>query len=97
MIAVIVDWFYPSNAMEDDPLIYIRTRGADGILHERVIEPEDEGYMTPFCWVPRNLNERSIQRIMRRYPGTVFHPNERAEGIDGASLMKLSTPKPGNL
>lgn len=97
MIDVIVDWFYPNNAMEDDPLIYVRTRGADGVLHERIIGPDDDDYMTPFCWVPSNLPERTQSRIVRRYPGTVFHPSERAEGIDGTSLMKLSTPKPGNL
>jgi hypothetical protein len=52
---MIVDYFYPSGAYlkthkglvhnDEAPFLYERTRGADGVLKEKVITPEDDGYI----------------------------------------------------
>ena len=94
---MIVDWFHPDFDRSEPPFIYERTRGSDGILHEKMITPDDEGYLLPFCWVPRGLSIRQQSRVAADFPGTEFHPEEEAEGIDGTLLMKMTTVSPDNL
>jgi hypothetical protein len=46
---MIIDWFKDSY---DEPIIlYERTRGADGVLHERYIMEGDDDYVAPFFWI----------------------------------------------
>ena len=43
---MIIDWF--TDDPYDPPTIYERTRGADGVLHERYIMKGDDDYVEPF-------------------------------------------------
>ena len=94
---MIVDWFHPDFDKSELPHIYERTRGPDGVLHERIVLPTDEGYVKPFCWVPINLSVGQQSRITSDFPGTEFDLREKAEGIDGTKLMKMNTVSPDNL
>ena len=46
---MIIDWF--TDDPYDPPILYERTRGADGVLHERYIMHDDDDYVVPYCWV----------------------------------------------
>jgi DNA polymerase elongation subunit (family B) len=94
---MIVDWFHPDFDKSEPPHIYERTRGEDGILHENLILPEDEGYVMPFCWVREDINPRLQSRVCADFPRTNFHFDEQAEGIDGVPLIKMTTVSPDNL
>ena len=94
---MIVDWFHPDFDKSEPPHIYERTRGEDGVLHENLILPEDEGYVMPFCWVPINLSIGQQSKITADFPGTEFDLRQTAEGIDGSKLMKMTTVSPDNL
>lgn len=94
---MIVDWFHPDFDKSEPPHIYERTRGDDGILHERFLTPEDEDYVMPFCWVPINLSPSKQSWITGDFPGTEFDLTQTAEGIDGMKLMKMTTVSPDNL
>ena len=41
-MSMIVDWFHPDFDRTELPHIYERTRGADGVLKERIITAEDD-------------------------------------------------------
>ena len=80
---MIVDWYHPDFDRSEPPHIYERTRGSDGKLVERFITPDDADYVKPFCWVRKDVNPRLQSRVCADFPGTTFHFDERAEGIDG--------------
>ena len=104
---MIVDYFYPSSAYlkthkglvhsGEAPFIYERTRGADGILKEKIITPEDEGYIFPSCWVRADIPQWQINKINSRYPGVKFDKSKTAVGLDGHNLIKLTVNNPSNL
>ena len=94
---MIVDWFHPDFDRTELPHIYERTRGADGVLKERIITAEDDDYIKPFCWVRKDINPRLQSRVCADFQGTEFHFDEEAEGIDGVPLIKMTTTSPDNL
>ena len=94
---MIVNWFHPTFDRTEAPHIYERTRGEDGVLHERIITEDDEDFVMPFCWVPIGLSVGQQSRITADFPATEFHYEDRAQGIDGTNLMKMTTVSPDNL
>ncbi len=104
---MIVDYFYPSGAYlkthkglvhnDEAPFLYERTRGADGVLKEKVITPEDDGYIFPSCWVRADIPQWQMNKIVSRYPGAKFDKSKTAVGLDGYPLIKLTVNHPGNL
>ncbi len=45
---------YLSDDPYEPPTIYVRTRGADGVLKERYITHEDDEFVYPFCCLRQN-------------------------------------------
>tara|TARA_Y100000004_G_scaffold185241_1_gene235161 strand:- start:2758 stop:5118 length:2361 start_codon:yes stop_codon:yes gene_type:complete len=91
---MIVDYYHP-NGWDDVgwPSIYLRTRTEKGLTTE-TIAPFDEGYIPPHCWVPAQINNRRLGRVISRYPGVTYHPDLTATGSDGTELMRLDCTNP---
>ena len=91
---MIVDYYHP-NGWDDVgwPSIYLRTRTEKGLTTE-TIAPFDEGYIPPHCWVPAQINNRRLSRVISRYPGVTYHPDLTATGSDGTELMRLDCTNP---
>ena len=90
---MIIDWFKDSH---DEPIIlYERTRGADGVLHERYIMEGDDDYVAPFFWFPQSASLRQIGTIKRN--GGTVHADITATGLDGKPLMKVTVDSPNKL
>ena len=95
---MIVDWFYPEYSDDfGSPSLYLRTRDADGDVHTRIIEPEDDDYIRPFCWIAEGEAEWKINRLKNRFPSMDIINNETAVGIDGKRLVKVEVDKPNDL
>lgn len=90
---MIVDWF--NDAALDAPVLYLRTRGSDGVLKERYLYPEDDGYVTPFCWVRQSAPQWVLNRL--RNANAVVHRNVVARGVDGHDLWKVTVSSPNTL
>ena len=90
---MIVDWF--SDPADDTPVLYLRTRGSDGVLKERYLYSGDEGYVTPFCWVRQSAPQWVLNRL--RNLNAVVHRNVTAKGVDGHNLWKVTVRTPGAL
>ena len=90
---MIIDWF--SDFFDDPPVIYERTRGADGVLHERYIMVGDDDYVKPSCWVAENAPKWIMSRL-KAYNATV-HPEIKAKGIDGKTILKVTVDHPNTL
>jgi len=90
---MIIDWF--TDDPYDPPIIYERTRGTDGVLHERYIMKGDDDYIEPFFWVAEEAPQYVINRI-RGHRGTI-HPNIKATGLDGKTILKVTVQHPNTL
>lgn len=90
---MIIDWF--SDFFDDPPVIYERTRGSDGVLHERYIMEGDDDYVKPSCWVAENAPKWIMSRL-KAYNATV-HPEIKAKGIDGKTILKVTVDHPNTL
>ena len=90
---MIIDWF--TDDPYDPPTIYERTRGTDGVLHERYIMKGDDDYVEPFFWVAEEAPQYVINRI-RGHRGTI-HPNIKATGLDGKTIVKVTVQHPNTL
>ena len=80
---MIIDWF--TDDPYEPPVLYERTRGADGVLHERYIMKGDEDYVVPHCWVAEGA-PTWVKNRLKAHRATV-HPNIKAKSIDGKNLM----------
>jgi hypothetical protein len=74
---MIIDWY--SESAYDAPVLYLRTRGSDGVLHERYIRAEDEDYVRPFCWVDQAAPTHVLRRMQRL--NATIHYDEVAQGL----------------
>ena len=90
---MIIDWY--SDDPYTPPTIYIRTRGNDGILHERYIDVEDEDYVYPFCWVNAKAPAYVKKRISN-LNGNILR-EVTAIGLQGEELRKVIVPHPNIL
>jgi len=90
---MIIDWY--SESAYDAPVLYLRTRGSDGVLHERYIRADDEDYVRPFCWVDQ-ASPTHVLRRMQRLNATI-HYDEVAQGLYGNKLWKVSVSHPNTL
>ena len=90
---MIIDWY--SESAYDAPVLYLRTRGSDGILHERYIRAEDEDYVRPFCWVDQAAPTHVLRRMQRL--NATIHYDEVAQGLYGNKLWKVSVSHPNTL
>lgn len=90
---MIIDWF--TDDPYDPPVIYERTRGADGVLHERYIMDGDDDYVVPFCWVAENAPNWVMNRLKGHH--AKIHHNIKAKSIDGKDLVKVTVQHPNTL
>tara|TARA_R110001592_G_scaffold346138_1_gene638460 strand:- start:14 stop:2419 length:2406 start_codon:yes stop_codon:yes gene_type:complete len=90
---MIIDWF--TDDPYEPPVLYERTRGADGVLHERYIMKGDEDYVVPHCWVAEGA-PTWVKNRLKAHRATV-HPNIKAKSIDGKNLMKVTVQHPNTL
>jgi DNA polymerase elongation subunit (family B) len=90
---MIIDWF--TDDPYDPPVLYERTRGADGVLHERYIMKGDEDYVEPFFWVAQAAPQYVMNRL-RAHRATV-HKDITATGLDNKPLMKVTVRHPNQL
>ena len=94
---MIVDYFSKEGGFYEKPSIYMRTRDKEGNLSVKIINPEDEGYIRPFCWLPVGTHPRRLSRLSTSITGINFHHDEIALGRDGAKLFKCSFDTPYDL
>ena len=95
---MIVDYFHPDGfSLEDKPHIYLRTRDKEGNLSTRIISPEEEDYVRPFCWIPAGTHPRTLMRVTSQIRGIRVHDMINATGKDGTDLIKLSVDNPESL
>lgn len=90
---MIIDWY--SESAYDAPVLYLRTRESDGVLHERYIRAEDEDYVRPFCWVDQAAPTHVLRRMQRL--NATIHYDEVAQGLYGNKLWKVSVSHPNTL
>jgi len=66
---MIIDYYHP-NGWDDVgyPSIYLRTRTEKALVTD-TINPGDEQYIAPHCWIPAQINHRRLARVVSRYPG----------------------------
>ena len=64
---MIIDWFYSDDDFSS-PRLYERTRDKEGTLQERIITSDDEDYIKPFCWIPKDTSPTMLARLTGRYP-----------------------------
>lgn len=92
---MIIDYYHP-NGWDDVgyPSIYLRTR-TDVALVTDTINPGEDGFIAPHCWIPAQVNHRRLSRVVSRYPGVACQPDITALASDGKTeLMRLDCPNP---
>lgn len=101
---MIIDYYYPDDEWEgiSRPHIYIRQRGADGVLVEYTIDPNQAiesgpNYVPPHCWIPAATHPKRLSRVEARYPGTRSRGNIESTALDGTKLMRFDVPNPNDL
>ena len=90
---MIIDWYHID---EDEPALYVRTRGADGVLHERHILPGDTEYVKPFCWFSQSAPPYVMKRL-ERWNGLTVRRDVTAKGLDGKDLFMVQVDRPSML
>lgn len=90
---MIVD--YLSDDPYEPPTIYVRTRGADGVLKERYITHEDDDFVYPFCWLRQNAPNWVLNRLTNLH-GRILK-DEVGVGIDGGKIWKVEVNHPNVL
>jgi len=97
-MSMIIDEIYPTGyGYYATPSIYMRTRNANGELFTTTINPEDEEYTRPFCWIPVATSPRRLSRLAATVEGVRFHHEEEAVGRNGTRLYKVSFDNPRSL
>lgn len=98
VIGMIVDAIYPTgHGLYAQPSIYMRTRDEHGNTHVQITNPEDEGYIRPFCWLPTSTSPRRLSRLAATVEGVRFHHEVKAVGRNGIKLYKVSFDNPRSL
>ena len=87
---MIIDWYHID---EDEPALYVRTRGADGVLHEKHILPGDTEYVKPFCWFSQSAPPYVMKRL-ERWNGLTVRRDVTAKGLDGKDLFMVQVDRP---
>ncbi len=90
---MIIDWF--TDDPYEPPVIYERTRGADGVLHERYIMKGDDDYVVPHCWVAEDAPKWVMNRLKGHH--AKIHNEIKAKSIDGKDLVKVTVQHPNTL
>ena len=90
---MIIDWY--TDDYDEPPILYERTRGADGVLHERHIMKGDDDYVAPFFWMPKDTSLWQQRKVQAN--GGTFHDDITATGLDGKPLVKVTVEKPNQL
>jgi DNA polymerase elongation subunit (family B) len=86
---------YTSDDPYEPPIIYERTRGADGVLKERYITHEDSDFVYPFCWLRQNAPTWVLNRL-RNFHARIL-TDEIGTGLDGGKLWKVEVNHPNTL
>ena len=86
---------FTSDDLYEPLTIYERTRGADGVLKERYITHEDDGYVYPFCWLKQGAPTWVLNRL--RNINARIDRSEVAVGLDGGKLWKVEVNHPNIL
>ena len=95
---MIIDWYYPEwSDSFGSPSLHIRTRDKAGKLTKRTINPDDDGYVKPFCWIPVDTPQWKLNRAQSRLPAMLVEEDITATGRDGKSLMKITVERPNDL
>ena len=82
---MIIDEIYPTgHGYYATPSIYMRTRNIDGELSTTTINPQDEDYTRPFCWIPVATSPRRLSRLAATVEG-VRSQTHMKQNIRGAT------------
>ena len=86
---------YISNDPYEPPIIYERTRGSDGVLHERYITHEDDDFVYPFCWVKQGAPTYVLNRLERLNARVL--KDEVSFALNGGKVWKVQVNHPNQL
>jgi len=86
---------YISNDPYEPPIIYERTRGEDGVLHERYITHEDDDFVYPFCWVKQDAPPYVFNRLERIHARVI--EDEESYALNGGKVWKVEVNHPNQL
>jgi len=90
---MIIDFI--SNDPYEPPIIYERTRGNDGVLHERYITHEDDDFVYPFCWIKQNAPSYVLNRLERM--NVRINKDETSYALNGGLVWKAEVNHPNQL
>jgi len=85
---------YTSDDPYDPPTIYMRTRGADGVLKERYISHEDDDFVYPFCWLRQEAPSFVLRRLKNMHARVT---EEVSVSLNGGKLWKVEVNHPNVL
>jgi len=85
---------YTSDDPYDPPTIYVRTRGADGVLKERYISHEDDDFVYPFCWLRQEAPSFVLRRLNNMHARVT---EEVSVSLSGGKLWKVEVNHPNVL
>jgi DNA polymerase, archaea type len=85
---------YTSDDPYDPPTIYVRTRGADGVLKERYISHDDDDFVYPFCWLRQEAPSFVLRRLKNMHARVT---EEVSVSINGGKLWKVEVNHPNVL
>ena len=85
---------YTSDDPYDPPTIYVRTRGADGVLKERYISHEDDDFVYPFCWLKEGAPSFVLRRLKNMHARVT---EEVAVSLEGDKVWKVEVNHPNVL
>lgn len=86
---------YISNDPYEPPIIYERTRGTDGVLHERYITHEDDDFVYPFCWLKQGAPTYVLNRLERM--NVRINKDEISYALNGGKVWKVEVNHPNQL
>jgi len=85
---------YTSDDPYDPPTIYVRTRGADGVLKERYISHDDDDFVYPFCWLRQEAPSFVLRRLKNMHARVT---EEVSVSLSGGKLWKVEVNHPNVL
>ena len=85
---------YTSDDPYDPPTLYMRTRGADGVLKERYISHEDDDFVYPFCWLRQEAPSFVLRRLKNMHARVT---EEVSVSLNGGKLWKVEVNHPNVL
>ena len=86
---------YISNDPYEPPIIYERTRGSDGVLHEHYITHEDDDFVYPFCWLKQGAPTYVLNRLERM--NVRINKDEISYALNGGKVWKVEVNHPNQL